>query len=320
MVLQSLSQHHYDVVNTNPMETSSIPFPSHIVNFINDVKDVKDAMNINLPHIHFLFQSRTSTMSMTRRRRASSQAIEDPADMMTREREDDDGSKKDEAKSVCRNRTNMTIFHFFMTAPKWSLSLFLFLASCQIPMRSPGEAIGVPRRNLNIALSAEAHAYQNCVVDVRANLEQELQLRFLNEIHRVETAYRSNEVSLKKFGIDRKQCEEKSNIAREHLVLQQNSTLANFTIKEESNCKKEDQELIQSILNGEVELITDNVLSDLDSYMEQSTKSMEYIRSYAIERFGYVHTYFVVERIQPVLEALAVNTTCLLYTSPSPRD
>jgi hypothetical protein len=39
-----------------------------------------------------------------------------------------------EAAQVQANRSNMTILHFLMTAPKWSISLFLFLAAHSVPL------------------------------------------------------------------------------------------------------------------------------------------------------------------------------------------
>ena len=60
------------------------------------------------------------------------------------------------------NRTNMTIFHFVSTSPKWSLSLFLFLASLSVPLLSPREAIQAPLRRLRLAVDNESNAYFQC--------------------------------------------------------------------------------------------------------------------------------------------------------------
>jgi hypothetical protein len=63
------------------------------------------------------------------------------------------------------NRTFMTIVHFVLTYPRWSLSIFLLLASrSMIPLPTAGQAVREPLRDLRAVVATEAQLYKDCVL------------------------------------------------------------------------------------------------------------------------------------------------------------
>jgi len=70
------------------------------------------------------------------------------------------------AEELKRNRTFMTIFHFVLTYPRWSFSLFLLLASGSLPGTLPTaeEAVQEPIKNLRALVLSESEAYHKCTV------------------------------------------------------------------------------------------------------------------------------------------------------------
>ena len=56
----------------------------------------------------------------------------------------------------------MAIVHFALTAPKYSLSLFLFLAARCIPLSTPYEEVHTPIKELRKLMDIESNSYLQC--------------------------------------------------------------------------------------------------------------------------------------------------------------
>ena len=69
------------------------------------------------------------------------------------------------------SRTNMAILHFIMTSPKWSITLFLFLAAKTFPIPTPRDAIQKPLERLRLAYALESSSYQQYARDVAISVK-----------------------------------------------------------------------------------------------------------------------------------------------------
>ena len=67
------------------------------------------------------------------------------------------------------NRTYMTMIHFVLTYPRWSLTLFLLLAHASLPLPSAQEAVQEPLQNLRTIATEASHLYHECTVNAFEN-------------------------------------------------------------------------------------------------------------------------------------------------------
>ncbi|KAL3940804.1 MAG: hypothetical protein SGBAC_004720 [Bacillariaceae sp.] len=218
----------------------------------------------------------------------------------------------DEArKKIQDSRTNFAILHFALTVPKYSFSLFLFLAAGCVPMRTPREAIHKPLANLKTLARMEAQSYSTCVEEV---FEQVLTFQ-LEELAQTEytRAMKSQDQNRKRIQIATnmaKDCSMATNLAKRSLQTWQ--TVNEVEDFPSQICSTSDQEVLDSFLgNASSLLVEDEITSQLEAYTLKSTHSMQLVQDFARNRIQYDYDYFVTSRIQPTLQLLQGTQTSI---------
>jgi len=202
-------------------------------------------------------------------------------------------------------RTNMALVHFIMTAPKWSISLFLFLAARQRPILSFESAVQKPMEHLRVAFAMESQAYQECAVNVGSILQYELQLVAQKEYDRVTKVHEKNEDWLHRAGKQSDQCFVAAKNARDLLVDWKDQGYSVDLVGDETVCNVSQRKEIEGLLGGETQLLKEEVTSTWDNHVEESLRGFHLIRDYAQARIQYDYDYFVGLRIRPALEFIS---------------
>ena len=219
--------------------------------------------------------------------------------------EDDDG---DEAAQIQVNRTNMTILHFLMTAPKWSFSIFLFLAARSVPLLNPHEAVQRPLERLQTMVELESNSYLQCTKRSFDRLDTQLEKVATTESERVRRSRESNQKIIRIAQEHTGACVNATKKARDSLVRWSNDGMILPFVNDTSICTERDHQTVIDFLGEEFRVVENEVSSIFDGYLQSSMDSLELIRSYAQERIEYDFEYFVTGRIQPVLGLLENRT------------
>lgn len=203
-----------------------------------------------------------------------------------------------------QNRTNMTILHFLITYPKWSVSLFLFLASTSLPLPSVDDAIHQPIRQLRSLLRAEANAYQQCVRRSFQRCSIAIDEAVQVEDGRVAQVRRSNEQRLQQLNNLNGACLQVTQTARNALqAWSQANTRGVPTVNDTRVCTSGDQGHLTILLQNGV-VAVENDLSGMDNYVSNSESFSHRLVQYTHELAKYNYQYFVADKVQPVVKLL----------------
>ena len=222
---------------------------------------------------------------------------------------------------VKRARIAMTMLHFFLSYPRWSVSIFLFLASRSVPLVSNlSDAAIVPYEVLHNLTRAEANAYHECTLHAFEHLKEEMNEAVHQEHQKVLSHRQSNQALLAHVGSTTGTCAIAGLKAREALFqwnVSESQALPFLnvsTITHSGVCSAEDREYIATSLGQDFEALEGEVSSILSSYAQSSESSFGRIAHYTEERTDYDYNFFVRERIEPVLELLQELAATSLYT------
>lgn len=249
---------------------------------------------------------------------------------------DDDVMDEEEQDRLHRNRTLMTVLHFVLTYPRWSLSLFLLLASRSLVMPTPNHAIERPLKALDIFVQQERTLYADCVKEAFSTprIQRQINKTVVAELDRIGNIRHSNLQLLQNVQTDSGTCFNASRKARNalsvwyqttgHLALWPNSTTngtiinnqtlstANSTVPDlHTQCTSGDRSHIAAVLNIPLDDSGnrtgdsgDKATSYLDVYRTSSHSSFQRVIDYAKDRSAYDYDYFVGVKIQGTLGQL----------------
>jgi len=217
----------------------------------------------------------------------------------------------EERKNIQDSRTNFAILHFALTVPKYSISLFLFLAAKCIPLSTPFEAVHRPLENLQTLAKMEAQSYSTCAKESFTKvLDMELDSLAQTEYARAMIAQDKNRESIELATKMTRDCSRAINLAKQSL--QTWRAMNGMESIQNQTCSSEKQALLDNFLGNSSSLwMSGEITSQLHSYTEQSTHSLSLVQTYAQNRIQYDYNYFVAERIQPTL-ALLGNSSLML--------
>ncbi|KAG7342115.1 hypothetical protein IV203_007207 [Nitzschia inconspicua] len=231
-------------------------------------------------------------------------------------------SRRSEAQSVevYAHRTNMTIVHFLFTVPKWSVGLFLFLASYTSPLRTTKSAIQKPVQRLQALVQSESQSYQSCVKSASSRLD-----RLLNELAaedrlRLDRIHESNRLHIQEAQKVSNDCLLNTQTVRRSLIQWQTDGMelpwapvvdsddnADLSLSP-TICTTQRRNQTERLLGQNFQQYEGEVAFALDTYAEDSRNSLELVQSYAVARIDYDYKYFIQDRIQPALDYLAEHT------------
>lgn len=227
---------------------------------------------------------------------------------MSSPRDNDDSPETDNLIDIQASRTNMAILHFLMTAPKWSISLFLFLAARCVPLRTPHEAIDLPLTRLRTVVELESLSYQQCTMKAFDHQQKDLMNVAEEEFKHVLRAQDFNKAQIDHAQELAHTCGNATTKARNSLIQWRSEGMDIAWVNDTSSCTENDMEYVTSFLREDYILVENEVSLILDDYITSSQQSMDLVYSYAIDRVNYDVSYFVSDRIQPALDFLDNKT------------
>ena len=219
------------------------------------------------------------------------------------------------AHQIQENRTNMTIVHFLLTAPKWSLSLFLFLAARTIPLSSPQVAVQQPIQLLQTTIQVESQSYLHCTMRASDRLQVQLDDLAQEEYDRVQSARQFNLELIARAQTDADACFNATKNARDSLVRWRSDGMNIPFVNDSSQCNSVDREAVSVFLGEEFQLVGNKVSSILDGFVQSTKDSLDRIQNYTQARIQYDVNYFVTSRIEPALSVLGNQSVTVSFQS-----
>lgn len=224
----------------------------------------------------------------------------------------DDGLDEKQAKEVLlvkndvkKNRVWMVIFHFIVAYPRWSVSLFLFLASLSVPLLpSMSVAASLPYESLQVFVDQEAQAYYQCNADAFDNHNKRMVEITDKEYQNVLAKRQSNQVVLEEANKIAQECSVAGAKAREALYNWTAEAQPILYFNASNGCTDDDRNSIADSLGQENQEVASQVTSVMGDYVDSSQSSLGHIQSYARKRMKYDYNYFLRDRIHPVIELL----------------
>jgi hypothetical protein len=199
-------------------------------------------------------------------------------------------------------RTNMALLHFVITAPKWSISLFTFLAARQSPIPSFEYGVQKPLEYLRVAFAMESQAYQECSLNAAVILQNELQLVAQEDYDRINKIHEANEDMVDRAEKQKDQCWGAAKNARDLLLDWQNQGHTVDLVDDPSLCSVTKRDEMEQLLGGEAQLLQDGVTSIWSHHVQESLRGFHLIKDYSKARIRYDYDYFVGLRIRPALD------------------
>lgn len=221
-------------------------------------------------------------------------------------------SNDDDHDDVQESRTNFAIFHFALTAPKYSISLFLFLAARCIPLATPYEGIHRPLADLHRLVQAESHSYVTCTKNAfHRAIHSDLDILAQKEYDRVQQAQQENQDLIEQAQRRSRECWHSADKARESI--QAWRAVNGMEAVTNATCSDNDRVFLASfVAEDSAVLIEGEISSVVQDYVETSTRSLENFHGYAQERLQYDYHFFVTSRIQPTLDLLNATKNDML--------
>lgn len=210
-----------------------------------------------------------------------------------------------------KNRAVMTILHFVLTYPQWSVSLFLLLASLTTPLPTAHEQVWRPVQQLNAVAQMESALYYQCVQSGFTLQDVHMDRAVALEEQRVQQERSSIQRQLRVAADATSQCFNSTLAAQRALQAWGTSgqtvpkTFNDNNIKTASTtCSVDDQGRLADILAQDVSAAQSSVQSILDAYVQASLAGLQKILLYSQERSAYDYDYFVGVKIQAVFQLL----------------
>lgn len=204
---------------------------------------------------------------------------------------------------VRSNRISMTLLHYFVTYPRWSLSLFLFLGSRSISMPPARKMLFGPIEDLHLIVRQESNNYHHCTVDAFDKLDGQLNRTVRKEYNRVLAASQYNTKLVERVKNISRQCN-KANQKSQDALKQWSSngmTVPTTTDINETTSISCSEMSINS-LDGDIYAAENQISSILDQYMDENKNGLERIQDYTQSRIEYDYQYFVNDRIKRALD------------------
>jgi hypothetical protein len=238
-------------------------------------------------------------------------------------------SNQPQREQIQTNRLRMTLVHYIMTYPQWSIALFIYFASLTtttIPMSTIQQQIWEPLQNLRAVVQTESQLFFNCIQSKYHNEKEQFNVALRQELHRVET-YRTNQLQpqMDTSTNRTRHCTVTTNAVLRAVQTWHNTLLQQIiiTVPEETNhtrnhtsnssttdgtnigiCSEEDHQAFMELLLRDTNAIQNDINRILDQYMINSLHSIAKVVSYSQERSLYDYNYFIGIKVQSTLQLL----------------
>jgi hypothetical protein len=212
---------------------------------------------------------------------------------------------------IRKNRAKMTILHYIITYPQWSISLFLYFASLTAPIPTANDKFRKPIDSLLAVVQNEAILYYECVKSGFQYQELHLNRAALLEQDRV-TKYRTNVVRPKiaQIATNTTKCVNATQSAQRALQVWNNTLGSSIpdtsgrNSTQYSACTSNDRQRLSDMLLQDLNFVRDNVQGIFDAYLQATLDSMHKLVRYSQERSAYDYNFFVGVKVQATLQLL----------------
>ena len=226
------------------------------------------------------------------------------------------------------HRIRMTIVHYLLTYPQWSVVLFMYLASITTFSFYPTTIVSDTLHDLQFIIQSESNLYISCLQNGDTHHQQNFNSKWRNEIQRVQD-YRSRTYTpyIQDLINQTNECVATSQAARRALQTWQNQNrvviptrdivpvvtnttfvahndTATPTTIAETKCTFSDHEALLEILSHDVNLVQHNIRTLVHQYMTESLQSIRQLVQYTQDRSQYDYQYFIGIKIQTTLQLL----------------
>jgi hypothetical protein len=225
---------------------------------------------------------------------------------------------------IQRNRTFMTVVHFMMTYPRWSISIFLLLASRSISLPVASQAVRQPLSDLRAAVTTEADLYRECVRDTFDSLADLWNETASAEWTRTAQVRTQNMQVLLALTEQTDTCVATETTARRALQqVWRRDTVVNISNSNENTtavptsiepvwlappsalqCAATDRANLTALLGPNAALVEGRVSGFLTTYIDSSSGALLGMADYAETRSAYDYEYFVGLKLEAVLQLL----------------
>lgn len=225
-------------------------------------------------------------------------------------------TKKNAAADMIAARTNMSLLHFVMKSPKYSLGLFLFLSSYTNPLQSVRTTIQQPIQRLQTLVNMEAKAYQDCIGRATIRSHENLQSIAMKDRTALDVIHVRNEKTLQRARTVSTACTTNTHKTRESLIQWKDDGMdlpwmdGNTTFMDTAPmCTAEKRNRTESLLRLDEYSVGEDEVSDaFGTFLHDSRHALAVAHQYALDRAAYDYKYFIQDRIQPILDYLANQT------------
>jgi hypothetical protein len=220
-----------------------------------------------------------------------------------------------------QNRIFMTLCNYLLSYPRYSISLFIILATRSLPLPTRNAGFAQPLRVVRTVSQEESDLYVECAQHAFRSIERTINTTALKEWQRVERVRQSNVDLLARAKEVSQSCTNSSIMIQQALQVWQRQNPqesiwrdGNDTI---SICSSQDRERLSLWPTSESAAYGDEAAAILDSYSSTSLISLRSLVDYSKRRSRYDYDYFVGVKIQGLLELLktypAVNISLPSY-------
>ena len=227
-------------------------------------------------------------------------------------------------KQVRKNRVFMTILHFVLTYPRWSFSLFLLFANWTTPLPTSHERVAQPVGDLRAVVQTEAKLYHECVETHFRFQDVQMDRAAMAEQDRVSAIRAARQIA--QIAEDTMRCYNATVTVQRSLqqwygmgLVLPNKTAEVAAGNGTSACSDYDRERLNELLGADLYVLNNGIRTILDTYIDQSLKTLHPILQYSQDRSAYDYKYFVgvkMDAVIGVLEQFAAPNISLLPLDP----
>jgi hypothetical protein len=230
--------------------------------------------------------------------------------------------KEPSPKEIRMNRARMTILHYLLAYPQWSISLFMFFASLTTPIPTAKNHIWKPLENLRVVIDNEAMLYHECVQSGFQNHDLRMNQAVLLEQKRI-AKYRTDVVRprIDEIVSTSSKCFNESQSAQRALQTWNNTlgqAIPDKLVRKNAHdhvCTTHDRQVLSELVSGNMTAVDDNIQEIFYAYTRASLNSMHNLVQYSKARSSYDYDYFVGLKVQSTILLLDRFTMPSVYVS-----
>jgi hypothetical protein len=224
-----------------------------------------------------------------------------------------------------RNRCLITVFHFVITYPRWSIALFILVAMLTYPLSTYEEQVVRPLRNLERLIQIESDLYHDCVIQGFQSLTKNMNRTVQIEKDRIDSARIQNTIRVNNAEFTTSTCEKSVQNIRRLLETWQRLSNTPIPLKinttySDETCTSQDQNWLRDMMGTTIANKDENIVDLIDEYASQSLTSLQKVADYTKDRSAYDYDYFIgqkFDRLSAILTNFSIPDAQIQFPSES---